>query len=450
MFDQNVLAMFGIVASMFVLYLLIWLFWLRLQVHPRGTPVYRETPPDRFSPASARYLFKKEYDDVAFVCAIASAGTKGYLRAKCLGKKVSVSKGYRSTSSDLWTVSRQDDYKKKDLTEDEDVALSSLFDYEETVEVSQENQKLLPKCLTAHEDHLKKELDNSFINFHPKLEIIATIMYLICVSGMAWVISEANFVEGFCKELVYQHRLKIAKRAHMNVSDVSVTGFENLADMFNCWTMELSFLGFSVILILGLIGVEIFFVYLSEVMSWFTPQSSFSYMLKFGGEEFFLTVFFILIGTGLCSMIWIFLSPELIFFFLILRGLNRWFFARTKQYTLQGRHIMDQLEDFRDYLLQQGPKDISSVSRTSIYSTFTEKWRPYAIALDIEQEWVEIAGNNSSTSTWFEVENLSGVFPIGASLSNCLTAARPFKKGGRSDTASRAPGGGGDGGGGGE
>lgn len=430
MFDQNVLAMFGIVASMFVLYLLIWLFWLRLQVHPRGTPVYRETPPDRFSPASARYLFKKGYDDVAFVCAIASAGTKGYLRAKCLGKKVSVSKGYHSTSSDLWTVSRQDDYKKKDLTEDEDVALSLLFDYEETVEVSQENQKLLPKCLTAHKDHLKKELDNSFINFHPKLEIMATIMYLICVSGMAWVIREANFVEGFCKELVYQHRLKIAKRAHMNVSDVSVTGFENLADMFNCWTMELSFLGFSVILILGLIGVEIFFVYLSEVMSWFTPQSSFSYMLKFGGEEFFLTVFFILIGTGLCSMIWIFLSPELIFFFLILRGLNRWFFAKTKQYTLQGRRIMDQLEDFMDYLLQQPPKNISSVPRTSIYSTFTEKWRPYAIALDIEQHWVEIAGNNSSTSTWFEVEHLSGVFPIGASLSNCLTAARRFKKGG--------------------
>ena len=150
-------------------------------------------------------------------------------------------------------------------------------------------------------------------------------------------------------------------------------------------------------------------------------------MLKFGGEEFLRTVFFILIGTVLCSMIWKFLSPELIFFFLILRGLNRWFFAKTKQYTLQGRRKMDQLEDFRDYLLQRRPKDISSVPRTSVYSTFTEKWRPYAIALDIEQDWVELAGNNSSTSTWFEVENLSGVFPIGTSLSNCLTAARPIK-----------------------
>jgi hypothetical protein len=305
MFDQNVLAMFGIVASMFVLYLLIWLFWLRLQVQPRGTPVYRETPLDRFSPASARYLFKKEYDDVAFVCSIASAGTKGYLSAKCLGKKVSVSEEYRSTSSDLWTVSRQDDYRQKDLTEDEDVALSSLFDYEETVEVSQYNQKLISKSLTAHEDHLKKELDNSFINFHPKLRIMATVMYLICASGMAWVIRESNY-------------------------------------------MELSFLFFSIILILGLVGVEIFFSFLSIVMSWFTPQSSFSDMLKFGGEEFLRTVFFILIGTVLCSMIWIFLGPELIFFFLILRGLNRWFFAKTKQYTLQGRRKMDQLEDFRD------------------------------------------------------------------------------------------------------
>ena len=105
---------------------------------------------------------------------------------------------------------------------------------------------------------------------------------------------------------------------------------------------------------------------------------------------------------------------------------------------------MDQLEDFRDYLLQQGPKDISSVSRTSIYSTFTEKWRPYAIALDIEQEWVEIAGNNSSTSTWFEVENLSGVFPIGTSLSNCLTAARPIKKGSRGNLPGWGDGGGGE------
>ncbi len=443
MFDQNVLAMFGIVASMFVLYLLIWLFWLRLQVQPRGTPVYQETPPDRFSPASARYLFKKEYDDVAFVCSIASAGTKGYLSAKCLGKKVTVSKKYRSTSSDLWTVSRQDDYRKKDLTEDEDVALSSLFDYEETVEVSQDNQKLLPKSLTAHEDHLKKELDNSFINFHPKLEIMATIMYLISVSGMAWVIREANFVEGFCKELVYQHRLKIAKRVHMNVSQVSAE-FETLADMFNCWTMELSFLGFSVILILGLVGVEIFFVYLSDVMSWFTPQSSFSDMLKFGGEDFYSTVCFILIGTVLCSMIWIFLSPELIFFFLILRGLNHWFFAMTEQYTLQGRRIMDQLEDFRDYLLQRRPKDISSVPRTSVYSTFTEKWRPYAIALDIEQVWVELAGNNSSTLTWFEVEHLSGVFPIGTSFSNSLKAASPIRKGRKSVQHGGDTGGGGE------
>ena len=108
---------------------------------------------------------------------------------------------------------------------------------------------------------------------------------------------------------------------------------------------------------------------------------------------------------------------------------------------------MDQLEDFRDYLLQHRPKDIPSVPRTSVYSTFTEKWRPYAIALDIEQDWVEIAGNNSSTSTWFEVENLSGVFPIGTSLSNCLTAARPIKKGSRGSYHGGWGGGGGDGGG---
>ena len=359
MYDQNVLAMFGIAASMFVLYLLIWFFWLRLPVLPKGTPVYRAPPPTGLSPAAAEYLFKKEYDNVTFECAIANAGTKGFLSAKCLGKKVSVSKRYRSTSSDLWTVSRQDDYIKKDLSPDEEAALGSFFDYVKTVDVSQDNQKLFEKSLVAHEEHLKKKLDYSHLKFHPKLEIMVTIIYLICVSGMAWVIREINRGGG-----------------------VSNTGYQTLSDMINSMKMELSFFGFSIIFILGLVGVVIFFSFLSIVMSWFTPQSSFSEMLLFGGEELYRTVGFILIGAVLCSIIWILLSPELIFFFLILRGLNRWFFAKTKHYTLQGRQIMDQLEDFQDYLLQRRPKDISSIPRESVDITFSEQWRPYAIALE--------------------------------------------------------------------
>ena len=100
--------------------------------------------------------------------------------------------------------------RRKILSKDDD-------DKPKKQKVEMENFQEKRKEIVENSKNNNQELDNSFINFHPKLEIMATIMYLICVSGMAWVIREANFVEGFCKELVYQHRLKIAKRAHMSI-----------------------------------------------------------------------------------------------------------------------------------------------------------------------------------------------------------------------------------------
>ena len=67
--------------------------------------------------------------------------------------------------------------------------------------------------------------------------------------------------------------------------------------------------------------------------------------------------------------VWIILSPKILLFFLVIRLLNKWFFAKTNQFTLQGRQMMDQWENFRDYLLQRECKDIHSVSRASLDST---------------------------------------------------------------------------------
>jgi len=57
--------------------------------------------------------------------------------------------------------------------------------------------------------------------------------------------------------------------------------------------------------------------------------------------------------------------------------------------------MMDQLEDFRDYLLQRQSRVILSVSRVSLGSTALQQWISYAIALEIERDLIALKGNFS-------------------------------------------------------
>ena len=85
--------------------------------------------------------------------------------------------------------------------------------------------------------------------------------------------------------------------------------------------------------------------------------------------------------------------------------------------------MMDQLEDFRDYLLQRQSRVILSVSRVSLGSTALQQWIPYAIALEIERDLIALKGNFSSFLSWYEGRRLSDSVIIGETLCDELEAS---------------------------
>ena len=366
----NLLIMTEIIVIFYLLYLLIWLFWMREP--SKGIADNRTTPPDGLSPASARYLYKKGYDNVSFVCAIASAGSKGFLSVK-----------FR----DLWMVSKKDKNIKNELAPDEEAAFDSFFVNEATVELTRTNLELIKKSLSAHEEHLEEKLDRYFV-FHTRLWVVALFLYLISVSVMALL------VKGTFTPLI---------------SSSGSSGGLNIFTLI-------------VILIIGFLGVEIFYFLIEGAILWITGQSSFSNSLSKSGN-----LFSILFSLFFCSFsmvaVWIILSPEILLFFLVIRLLTKWFFAKTNQFTLQGRQMMDQLENFRDYLLQREYKDIHSVSRASLDSTALQQWIPFAIALEIERDLIDLTGKFSSFPSWYEGGRLSDLVMLRETLSSELEAS---------------------------
>jgi uncharacterized membrane protein YgcG len=112
---------------------------------------------------------------------------------------------------------------------------------------------------------------------------------------------------------------------------------------------------------------------------------------SFGGALFltaFATPFFIgeLAGIGMLvdgSTIW--MLPMLIG----LVALNWAFWHLIKQPTVEGRRIMDEIEGFRMYLGTAEQEYLQRMHPPEQTPELFEKYLPYALALDVENEWAE-------------------------------------------------------------
>ncbi len=110
------------------------------------------------------------------------------------------------------------------------------------------------------------------------------------------------------------------------------------------------------------------------------------------GEVIVTLIFLAFSGVAL-FLVWKFLSPEVLVFMLVLRLLNRWFCGKIQPYTVEGCKVMDQLEGFREHLLQKQPKAVPSCSGTRVRRPASEKGLPHTIALGIEKKWKAVAYN---------------------------------------------------------
>jgi len=141
-------------------------------------------------------------------------------------------------------------------------------------------------------------------------------------------------------------------------------------------------------------------------------------------------------------------------------ALHYFFYQWLKAPTLAGRRLLDQIEGFRHYL-EVAEEDVLALQGTPRFSSdIYETWLPYAIALDLENEWTAKLNHAIAVGTiersyshprWYHSHSHSSRH-FSSSLANSFNsaiAASSVAPGSTSGSSGGSSGGGGGGGGGG-
>ncbi len=131
-----------------------------------------------------------------------------------------------------------------------------------------------------------------------------------------------------------------------------------------------------------------------------------------------------------------------------------------KRPTESGREALDDIEGFRQYLRVAESDRLNLENPPERTPTLFEKFLPYALALDVEQEWseqfTEVLKASEFTPSWYQGKTLAavGVAGFASSMSSSFTSAisssssAPGSSSGSGGGGSSGGGGGGGGGGG--
>jgi uncharacterized membrane protein YgcG len=168
------------------------------------------------------------------------------------------------------------------------------------------------------------------------------------------------------------------------------------------------------------------------------------------GELFGAIAFVVIAGPLLLALVFVTAAIDVIFFRLL------------RAYTPKGRAVLDQIDGFRLYL-SVAEKDRMNMLTPPDHTPETfERYLPYALALDVEQQWSEnfadvlertdASGQPTYQPVWFSGQALqsAGFSTLGSSLSGAFASAIASSSvaPGTSSGFSSSGGGGGGGGGG--
>jgi hypothetical protein len=151
--------------------------WRRYGKDPEeGVLVTRYEPPQRYSPASLRYIRQMYYDNKTMTTAILSLAVKGYLRINDLGSKHT-----------LFKLEPGDDAPP--LATGEAELYEALFKDDRRVVLEQDNHALLGDARGAHRASLVKDYKKHYFRLNSMLNIPSILITLIA-AGLAIVVGE--------------------------------------------------------------------------------------------------------------------------------------------------------------------------------------------------------------------------------------------------------------------
>ncbi len=371
-------------------------------------PLYQ--PPQNLSPAGMRHLVRMGFDDKTFAAAVLDAAVKKGLTINEDGGDYSLTR----LDADRLT-----------LPPEERKITSSLFGSGRTIELKTQNHATIRSAIQG----LKESLKNS----QEKVYFLTNSRYLVpgLVLSALTLLAQVVAAEG------------VERKALAGFMTIWLTG----------WSFGVFFLGMAVfrawkgVLFGGVVNRV-----LSLVGALFITAFSLPFL---AGEGFGIYTY----STAT--------SPVAVAVLLTIVGVNVLFHYLLKAPTSAGRMLLDKVEGFKMFLTAVDSDRLRRFEGPARTPELFEKYLPYALALDCEQQWADQftavlaqaaqAGQTSGYSpAWYRGTNWNAFNPggfassFGSSFSSAVSSSStpPGSSSGSSGGGSSGGGGGGGGGGG--
>jgi len=384
--------------GLLVLLLYYLIAWAEVGRDPRPAvimPLY--DPPATLSPAGMRYLVRMGFDNKTFAAAILDMAARGYLKIK------------EEAGSYMLTLADKDE---RVLTPDEKQIARVLFEGHKEIWLRQENHQVIQAAMLAIQKWLKSAeykvyfVTNSRYLLPPVLLSLAIVVVYLMAQG----------------------------------------GPQPFIAAFLCFWLTFWSIGVAALL-------------RNIVLSWRAVSAGGQNSTGKTGSTIFLTLFaipFIFAELVVLAILMRTTSVSLVLFVIASGLLHILFLYLMKATTYAGRRLLDQVEGFKMFLGAVDSDRLNRAMPPQQTSAVFEKFLPYALALDVEQDWANkfsgvlaaagsVPGSSSTVyATSFYLGTSGGGFGgtnFASSFSNSFTSAI--------SSSSSAPGSGGGGGSGG-
>jgi len=375
----------------------------------RGVIMALYEPPANLSPSAIRYLMRMGFDNKTFAAAILDMAVRGFL------KITEESGAYRLT------LTGKDN---RALTPDEKQIASELFEGRNDILLQQENHIFIKSAMVATQKWLKTAEEKTYF--------LSNSRYLIPAILISLLVAFAYFASlGFAGTL----------------------GGLFMAFWLTIWTVAVS------ALVLGALAAW------REVL-----RGGHSALIS-GGRALFLTLFALpFLGGEVMGLFFLTKLTSLSFgLFLIATGILHGVFVHLmKAPTFAGRRLMDQVEGFKMFLGSVDGDRLNRANPPQQTPEVFEKFLPYALALDVEQDWANkfsgiLSGAGTapgssgspytpsfySGSSWSSFGGAGFASSFGSSLASAISSSSSAPGSGGGGGSGGSGGGGGGGGGGG-
>lgn len=382
------------------------LAWLRVGRDPaRGTVIPLFAPPEGFSPAAARFVRRMGFDHKAFAAAVVDLAVKGALKIEENEKKI-------------FTLEKRAAGRPNGLSKGERKILEQLFGTGQRIALKNTNHTTIQAAVRALKKSLNAEFARIFFRRNSGYLVPGIGLSLATLGGLI-----------------------------LTAQDVAGAAFMGL--WLGMWTAGCTLIGIKVVHAWRIArGID-----LNTLLPGIGAVVISLFALPFFGGEIFGLILFARAVTFPAALL-----------FLLIITLNVLFYHLIKAPTLRGRRIMDQIDGFRQFLSVAEKERLNILNPPDKTPELFEKYLPYALALDVENQWSEqfadvLAASGGTqdayrpawyAGTRFSAGNLSGFASgLGGAFAGAISAASQSPGSSSGSGGGGFSGGGGGGGGGG-